>query len=321
MGAWDEIAARIAIISLPTAGRPYHRRHIEHAFVDCGMDCFTIVTLGEYDRNFRYQVTFSSAAMCDYFVRYYPTLAVETDKGVIQCPVESFLRREFRIKVSWFPDAGTDMELVNGLAMYGQVLAVAREKICGAFGQYFSGNRIVTIIPNGNIDDVPDFKDIRVQGNLYTCRFTVMGLKPRCHNCSLRCHVARDCNTCTRCGSAGHGTSDHPRHIPVTSFADRVHNARRPAPEFAPGDVDEEMEAQSSEGAHAPQHSPPPQHDTTRQQQPRQHARNVGASAQDPPVDEDGFREPSKSKRTKSPRNCRSRQVAPSEAVFTGDED
>ena len=79
--------------------------------------------------------------------------------------------------MSWFPDAGSDQELVNGLAMYGQVLAVAHEKIRGAFGQYFSGNRIVTILPNGNIDDVPDFKDICVHGNLYTYWFTVMGLK------------------------------------------------------------------------------------------------------------------------------------------------
>ena len=112
----------------------------------------------------------------------------------------------------------------------------------------------------------------------------------------------------------------------MTSFADRVRNARRPAPEFAPGDADEDMEAQSSEDTHAPQHSIPPQ-DTTRKQQPQQHVLNVGASAnhsndpQDPQVDEDGFREPPKSKRTKRRRNRRSRQGPASEAVFTGDEE
>ena len=214
--------------------------------------------------------------------------------------------------MSWFPDAGSDQELVNGLAMYGQVLAVAREKIRGAFGHYFSGNRIVTIVPKYTIEDVPDFKDIRVHGNLYTCRFTVMGLKPRCHNCSQRGHVARDCNACTRCGSAGHGTSDHPRHIPVTSFADRVRHARRPAPEYVPGDIDE-MEAQSSEGATGP--PPPPPHVPSSQQQPQPN--NV--SAQATKVDGDGFRTP-KSKRTKRRRN-RHRQTPPSEAVFTGDEE
>ena len=180
---WEDVAGRMATISLLAAGRPYKRENIELAMLDSGMDCSQIVTLGEFQRNFKYQMTFATKDVADYFIREYPTFSVQTDKGNFECPVSSFLRREYRIKVSWFPDAGDDGDLARGLGQYGEVTAIQREKIKGPFGQYYSGNRIVTIIPTGDVDDVPDFKYMRAHGELYTTRLTVMGLKPRCHNC------------------------------------------------------------------------------------------------------------------------------------------
>ena len=101
---WEDVAMRMATISLQAAGRPYKRTHIEHALVNTGMDCSTIVTLGEFDNNFKYQVTFTRKEIADYFVREFPVLSISTGKGTYNCPVSSFLRREYRVKVAWFPD-------------------------------------------------------------------------------------------------------------------------------------------------------------------------------------------------------------------------
>ena len=179
--------------------------------------------------------------MADYFVRNYPTLPVKTDAGVFYCPVSSFLRREFRVKVAWFPDAGTDQEMIATMSKWGEIVGIHREKIRGLFGHYYSGNRIVTLIPYTNIDEVPDFTDMKAHGNTFTVRMTVLGLKARCHNCQTRGHLARDCGACGRCGSPNHSTNEHPPHIPFTTFAQRVKGRRRPPPAYAEGEMDEEM--------------------------------------------------------------------------------
>ena len=236
---WEDVAARMAIISLPAAGRPYKRLNIEQALAATDVDCSTIITLGEFDNNFKYQVTFTTQATAEYFVRHYPTLPIVTDNGTFDCPVGSFLRREYRVKVAWFPDAGSDQEIAQAMSQWGEVLAVHREKV---FGNYFSGVHIVTIIPAQDIDNVPDFADMRANGTLYTVRMTVIGLKARCHNCQRRRHLARECEACARCGSVEHATADRPPAIPFTTFADRVKGRRRRVtPASAPGDMDVNM--------------------------------------------------------------------------------
>ena len=170
---WEDVASRMAVITLPAAGRPYRRVHMEQALLESDVDCSTIVTLGEYANNFKYQVTFNDKPVADYFVRNYPTLPVKTDAGVFDCPVSSFLRREFRVKVAWFPDAGTDQEMAVAMSKWGEIVGIHREKIQGIFGHYYSGNRLVTLIPFHNIDDVPDFADMKAHGNTFTVRMTV----------------------------------------------------------------------------------------------------------------------------------------------------
>ena len=213
---WANVANRMATISLGPAGRPYQRADIENALLRFEIDCSTIVTLGEYD-NFKYQITFSQHAVADYFVCNNPVLPVTSAKDTFDCPVNSFLRHEFRVKVAWFPDAGTVAEMATNMSQWGQVLSISRERVRGAFCTYFSGVRIVTIIPR-DVDVIPDFADMRVHGKLYTVRMTVMGLPARCHNCQIQEHLARDCTACGRCGSAAHSTSDHPAHIPFFNF-------------------------------------------------------------------------------------------------------
>ena len=302
---WEDVAGRMATISLLAAGRPYKREHIELAMLNSGMDCSQIVTLGEFQRNFKYQVTFATKDVADYFIREYPTLSVKTDKGDFECPVSSFLRREYRIKVSWFPDAGEDGDLARGLAQYGEVIAIQREKIKGPFGHYYSGNRIVTIIPTGDIDNVPDFKDMRAHGDLYTTRLTVMGLKPRCHNCHVRGHVASRCGACSRCGSAQHRTADHPNQVPVTTFAERVKGTRRGAPEYVPGEIDE-MECEGGEPRKSAAKSAPnvtgKKPEQSQQPGPDQVEPSTESKVQ-PMVDTDGFRLVTQDKRAKRRRS------------------
>ena len=156
---WEDVAARMAIISLQAAGKPYKRINIEQALVATGIDCSTIVTLGEFANNSNWQITFATQGTADYFIRNFPSLVVTTENGTFDCPVSSFLRREYRVKVAWFPDAGTDQEIAQAMSQWGEVLAIHREKIRGMFGSYFSGVRIVTLVPTNDIDDVPDFAD------------------------------------------------------------------------------------------------------------------------------------------------------------------
>ena len=115
-GGWENVANRMATISLISAGRPYQRADIEKALLRSDIDCSKIVTLGEYDSNFKYQITFSQRAVADYFVRNNPVLPVTTAKGTFDCPINSFLRREFRVKVAWFPNAGTDAEMTTNMS-------------------------------------------------------------------------------------------------------------------------------------------------------------------------------------------------------------
>ena len=246
---WEDVAMRMATISLQAAGRPYKRTHIEHALVNTGMNCSTIVTLGEFDNNFKYQVTFIRKEIADYFVREFPVLSISTGKGTYNCPVSSFLRREYRVKVAWFPDAGTDQEMAATMRQWGEVVAVHREKVRVFFGSYFSGNRLVTLIPFHDIDAVPDFTDMRANGKLFTVRMSVLGLKARCHNCQQRGHLARECQACSYCGSAAHATADHPPQVPFSTFAERVGRRRRPAsPVYAPGEMDDDVTMERSDG-------------------------------------------------------------------------
>ena len=104
------------------------------------------------------------------------------------------------------------------------------EKIQGLFGKYFSGNCIVTMMPVGDIDDIPDFLNMRMHDEVFTTRLTVLGMKLRCHNCRRRGHMPRNCTACGWCGSSAHITSDHPEGIPMTTFADRVRANSRHAP-------------------------------------------------------------------------------------------
>ena len=292
---WEDVAARMAIISLQAAGRPYKRINIEQALVATGMDCSTIVTLGEFANNFKWQITFATQGTADYFIRNFPSLAVTTENGTFDCSVSSFLRREYRVKVAWFPDAGTDQEIAQAMSQWGEVLAIHREKVRGVFGSYFSGVRIVTLVPSNDIDDIPDFADMRANGRLYTVRMTIIGLKARCHNCQRRGHLARECEACGRCGSAEHATADHPHDIPFTTFADRVSGRRRRAPPaYAPGEMDVDMASGDGNQEKAPRRTKVTVNSLIQERlAARADASNDGSeSAQRPFIDAAGFEVP-----------------------------
>ena len=140
----------------------------------------------------------------------------------------------------------------------GGVLAIHCEKVRGVFGSYFSGVRIVTLVLANDIDDVPDFADMKANDKLYTVRMTVIGMKVRCHNCQRSGHLARECEACGRCGSAQHATGDHPPAIPFSTFADRARGRRRRAPPaYAPGEMDVNMTSMAEILEPAPRRSAP----------------------------------------------------------------
>ena len=202
----------------------------EQALIDTGINTDEIVTLGEFEKNYKYQITFATYGMAEHFASSFPQLRITTPSATVHYPVPAFVRREFRIKVSWFPDAGDSADITLALSQYGEVLHIFKEKIQSLFSKYFSGNRIVTMVPDGDMDDVPDFLNMCTHDEVFTTRLTVLGMTLRGHNCCRRGHMPHDCTACGWCGSSAHITSDHPEGIPMTNFADRVRDNSRPAP-------------------------------------------------------------------------------------------
>ena len=92
---------------------------LNKALVATGMDCSTIITLGEFANDFKWQITFATHGTADYFIPHFPTLAVTTENETFDCQVGSFLRREYRVKMAWFPDAGTDQEIAQAMSQWG----------------------------------------------------------------------------------------------------------------------------------------------------------------------------------------------------------
>ena len=102
----------------------------------------------------------------------------------------------------------------------------ARRTINGRLGRYYSGARIITLIPTRDIEEIPDFMDISTMGRTFTVRLMVKGLLPRCHNCRVRGHLQRECAACSRCKSNDHATADHPRDA-RESFASKLRQSER----------------------------------------------------------------------------------------------
>ena len=247
MGRWDEVARRMVLITLPSKGRPYNRADLEDAVIRTKFPTDLIETFGEFERNFKYQMTIKDENTARDFVSQLGHLVVVNDKGRHICPVTLFKEREYRIRVSWYPDAGSDNDLAQPFRRWGQVTEINREKISGKLGRYFSGARIVTLVPSGDIEDVPDFLDVTTMGKTFTCRLVVKGLAARCHLCKQRGHVMRNCMACRRCRSLDHTTGDHPQNQQL-SFAQKA-GGRDTIMEYGEGDDDKEGEMFTGEPA------------------------------------------------------------------------
>ena len=238
-GTWQDVAERMVLVTLPARGRPYKRPDLEDAVIRTKFPPNMIETFGEFERNFKYQMTFKTRQQAEAFCMRNEKITVCNDKGQIECPISMFKRREYRIRVSWYPDAGRNEDLQAALGTWGQVLGVHKEKVNGNLGRYNSGARIVTIIPARDIEEVPDFLDINTMARIFTVRLTVKGLPNRCHKCHKRGHLQRDCTACQRCHSHDHATADHPQDKRPAFSA--LFNRIRPRIEFNEGEDDSEI--------------------------------------------------------------------------------
>ena len=107
MGRWDEVARRMVLITLPSKGRPYDRADLEDAVIRTRFPTDLIEAFGEFERNFKYQMTIKDEKTARDFVSQLGHLVVVNDKGRHICPVTLF-KEQYRIQVSWYPDAGSD---------------------------------------------------------------------------------------------------------------------------------------------------------------------------------------------------------------------
>ena len=252
-GTWQDVAERMVLVTLPARGRPYKRPDLEDAVIRTSFPPSMIETFGEFELNFKYQITFKTRQQAEAFCIRNETITVCNDKGAISCPISMFKRREYRIRVSWYPDAGRNEDLQAALRTWGQVLGVHKEKVNGKLGRYNSGARVVTIIPARDIEEVPDFLDINTMARIFTVRLTVKCLPNRCHKCHKRGHLQRDCTACQRCHSHDHETADHPQNQRPAFSA--LFNKIRPQIEFNEGEDDSEVameDAGAGAGANEP---------------------------------------------------------------------
>ena len=214
-----------------------------------------IETFGEFERNFKYQMTVKTRQLAEQFCIRNENILVKNDKGSILCPVSMFKRREYRIRVSWYPDAGRNEDLEDALGTWGQVLGVHKERVNGKLGKYNSGARIVTLVPSRDIEEVPDFLDINTMARIFKVRLTVKGLPNRCHRCCKRGHLQRDCTACQRCHSSDHATADHPQNQRPGFSA--LFNKVKPLVEYNEGEDDNEAPMEDA-GAGAAAEMPRP---------------------------------------------------------------
>ena len=119
------------LITLPSRRTLSKRPDLEDAVIRTGMPTTEIETFWEFEGNFKYQMTVKSWKTAEAFVPKHQTFLVSNDKGRIQFLVTLF-RREYRIRVSWYPDVGTDFDLANRMSRRGTVLAVHKEKVMGS---------------------------------------------------------------------------------------------------------------------------------------------------------------------------------------------
>ena len=56
-GTWQDVAERMVLFTLPARGRPYKRPDLEDAVIRTGFPPQMIETFGEFERNFKYQMT------------------------------------------------------------------------------------------------------------------------------------------------------------------------------------------------------------------------------------------------------------------------
>ena len=174
--SWEDVANRMIIIELPAAGQPFKCKQIEEALNATGVDADQIGTVVEFEKNFKYRIKFANQGVVD--LRF-PNLPVTTVKGNFGCTISSILKKEYKVKVSWFPDDGSNQEIAKALLSYCSVLSVYKETIHGAFAKYFLGNHIVTSVPY-DINYIPDFLNMTWHESVYTTHLTVLGLPPRC---------------------------------------------------------------------------------------------------------------------------------------------
>ena len=139
MGRWDEVARRMVLVTLPSKGRPYNRAELEDAVIRTRFPTDLIETFGEFERNFKYQMTIKDENTVRDFVSQLGHLVVVDDKGRHICLVTLFKEREYCIRVSWYPDAGSDNDLAQPFRRWGQVTEINREKISGKLGIFFGG--------------------------------------------------------------------------------------------------------------------------------------------------------------------------------------
>ena len=254
-GSWQDVAERMVLITLPARGRPYKRPDLEDAVIKTGFPSTMVETFGEFERNFKYQMTVKTRKLAEDFCARNDKIVVHNDKGAIFCPVYMFKRREYRIRVSWYPDAGRDKDLEAALGTWGQVLGVHKDKVNGKLGKYNSGARIVTLVPNRDIEEVPDFLDINTMARFFTVRLTVKGLPNRCHRCRKRGHLQRDCTACQRCQSSDHATADHPPNQ-KPAFATLFRKVK-PVVEYNEGEDDNEVQMEDAGAGVAAETSQP----------------------------------------------------------------
>ena len=63
--SWEEVAERMVLVTLPPRGKPYKRLDLEDAVISTRVPTTDIETLGEFGRDFEYQMAFKTRQVAE----------------------------------------------------------------------------------------------------------------------------------------------------------------------------------------------------------------------------------------------------------------
>ena len=227
---WREIKNRTVVISTDASAGPYNKIDLINSLATFGLVGSDLESVGPIKNGLKWQLVFKRKIDAE-AVAAANAVNVTTSKKSVHCASAFYSEISYKLRIHWVPHFVPDYIVTQALSAYGKVKTINKEYSSRPY-KIATGSRVAEIVPNGHIDNVPDFVSFQFDREEIRMLVTAMGLKQRCHKCQERGHVVKQClqlDPCRHCGST--------EHTPIecaikNSYARRVapskHASKRP---------------------------------------------------------------------------------------------